>query len=145
MEKVQEIKIVSNVVEKNARCFFLETAPDMGDYVKILGRINNKRSVRYISKDYLLRVDQLDYFKLFIPEANNSGMFGETLTEPIVGEPNECSADTFLCGGMFDLRIEPENFAKYFKTKFFRALLGIKKTPHHCPPIVWETIPVQKL
>ena len=135
-------KIVSNVVEKMPDVF-LETAPDMGDYVKILGRINNKRSVRYISKDYLLRVDQLDYFKLFIPEANNSGMFGETLTEPIVGEPNECSADTFLCGGMFDLRIEPENFAKYFKTKFFRALLGIKKTTHHCPPIVWETIPVQ--
>ena len=135
-------KIVSNIIEK-IPTVFLDTLPSNGDYVKILGRIDNKRSSRFILRKYILPADQIDYFKLFIPEANNSGKFGERLTEPVVGEPNECSSDTFLCGGMFDSRIESENFKKYFQTKFFRALLGVKKTTQHCPPIVWETIPLQ--
>ena len=29
------------------------------------------------------------------------------------------------------------------KTKFFRALLGIKKVTQHCPPKVWSLIPLQ--
>ena len=31
----------------------------------------------------------------------------------------------------------------YLKTKFFRALLGIKKVTQHCPPSVWAMIPLQ--
>ena len=29
------------------------------------------------------------------------------------------------------------------KCKFFRALLGVKKVTPHCPPGVWEMIPLQ--
>ena len=29
------------------------------------------------------------------------------------------------------------------KTKFFRALLGVKKVTQHCPPPVWKMIPLQ--
>ena len=35
------------------------------------------------------------------------------------------------------------HFLKYFKTKFFRAMLGVKKVTHHCPPTVWKMIPLQ--
>ena len=28
-------------------------------------------------------------------------------------------------------------------TKFFRAMLGVKKVTQHCPPAVWAMIPVQ--
>lgn len=31
----------------------------------------------------------------------------------------------------------------YIKTKFFRALLGVKKVTQHCPPSVWSMIPLQ--
>ena len=62
---------------------------------------------------------------------------------PTLGEPGDCSADTFLCGGLFNSNVEPVNFLTYFKTRFFRALLGIKKTTQHCPPTVWESIPIQ--
>ena len=29
------------------------------------------------------------------------------------------------------------------KTKFFRALLGVRKVTQHCPPAVWSMIPLQ--
>ena len=29
------------------------------------------------------------------------------------------------------------------KSKFFRALLGVKKVTQHCPPSVWKMIPLQ--
>ena len=38
---------------------------------------------------------------------------------------------------------QPKNLAIYMKTKFFRALLGIKKVTQHCPPKVWSLIPLQ--
>ena len=36
-------------------------------------------------------------------------------------------------------------YCKYYKTKFFRALLGVKKVTQHCPPVVWEIIPLQDI
>ena len=85
----------------------------------------------------------LSKYTVFISEANNSGTYGETLTEPVIGYPGDCSSDTFLNAGPFDSEAESENFIKYIKTKFFRGLLGIKKVTQHCPPSVWSTIPLQ--
>ena len=91
----------------------------------------------------MIENDYIDTYNLFIPEANNSGVFGETLTEPLIGYPNEGAADTFLSAGTFSTEEEPKNFSKYIKTKFFRALLGVKKVTQHCPPAVWSMIPLQ--
>ena len=70
-------------------------------------------------------------------------MFGEALTEPVIGSPGEGSADTYLSAGRFNTRQEAENLNLYIKTKFLRALLGVKKVTHHCSPSVWEMIPLQ--
>lgn len=96
-----------------------------------------------IQRKFIVENEFIDSYKLFIPEANNSGKFGETLTLPIIGYPQDISSDTFLNGGQFSDKTEPRNFSKYFKTKFFRTLLGVKKSTQHCPPGVWQTIPVQ--
>ena len=135
-------KIVSSVIEKLPAAF-LESPQSGEEYVRILGRVAGQRSYRYILRKFLCETEQIDHYKLFIPEANCEGKYGEALTDPIIGYPKECSADTYLCGGSFDTEIEPINFEKYYKTKFFRALLGVKKTTHHSPPIVWGSIPLQ--
>ena len=36
--------------------------------------------------------------------------------------------DTFLQVGQFDNELEANNLLKYIKTKFFRAMVGVKKT-----------------
>ena len=135
-------KIVSSIMEKLPEVF-LKAPEDSSSYIKMYGRIDGKRSSRFIERRYLVENSSIDKFKVFIPEANNTGKFGETLSLPYVGLPCEGSADTYLCGGPFESKEECENFIKYFKTKFFRCLLGVKKATQHCPPGVWETIPVQ--
>lgn len=135
-------KILSSAMEKMPEVFIDKNDPDDDD-VRFLGRINNQRQYRYIKRKYLKGNEYLDAFKLFIPEANNSGKYGETLTEPIIGYPGVGSADTFLNAGPFETEIEPENMAKYYKTKFFRALLGVRKVTQHSPAPVWHTIPLQ--
>ena len=122
---------------------FLDKEPKDGDYVRFLGRIKNNRTYKWIKKSYLVDNKYINKYKLFIPEANNTGKFGETLTEPIVGFPGEGSSDTYLSAGPFNTIEEANNLMKYQKAKLFRALLGAKKVTQHCPPHVWKMIPLQ--
>ena len=135
-------KIVSSVMEK-LPAVFLDTPGIDGQYVKFLGRMKGQRAYKYIKLDYLVDNEFIHKYNLFIPEANNTGMYGETLTEPTIGHKLEGSSDTFLSAGPFDTVTEAENLARYMKTRFFRALLGIKKVTQHCPPPVWAMIPLQ--
>ena len=135
-------KIVSSVMEKLPDVF-LDEKPDFNAYVKLLGRSKNQRVWKWIKREYLEENAYLDSYNLLIPEANNSGKYGETLTEPSFAQPGEGSSDTFLCAGVFASREETINLAKYIKCKFFRALLGVKKVTQHCPPPVWAMIPLQ--
>ncbi len=135
-------KIVSSVIEK-LPTVFLEESNDDDIYIRFLGRVKNQRVYRFIKRKYVVENEYLDKYNLFLPEANNSGRFGEVLTEPIVGYPLDGSSDTFLSGGTFESEEEPNNFSRYIKTKFFRALLGAKKVTQHCPPSVWSMIPIQ--
>ena len=141
MGKGTGAKIVSSIMEKLTDVF---TDEETGaDDVRFLGRINGQRVWKWIKRNYLVTNEYLDTYNLLIPEANNSGKFGETLTEPSFAEPGEGSADTFLSAGIFHTKAETLIFAKYMKTKFFRALLGVKKVTQHCPPPVWAMVPLQ--
>ena len=135
-------KIVSSTMEKLSYAFLDEPSGNE-NYIKMIGRIRNKRAYKFIQRKFVESNAFVNKFKLFIPEANNSGKYGETLTEPTLGHPNEGTSDTFLCAGPFDTIEQPKNLAIYMKTKFFRALLGIKKVTQHCPPKVWSLIPIQ--
>ena len=135
-------KIVSSVMEKLPGVF-LSDSPATDGYVRILGRIKNQRVWKWIRRDYLEINKYLDSYNLLIPEANNSGKYGETLTEPSLGEPGDASTDTFLNAGSFETKYECICFISYMKTKFFRSLLGVKKVTQHCPPPVWRMIPLQ--
>ena len=135
-------KIVSNTVSKFADVFS-ETKPDE-DSARILARTSdNKRIYRFIKRKYLMSVPSLDTFNVFFPEGNATGEYGERLTLPTIGLPGDCVTDTYLSVGDFSSREEAENVVKYFQTRFFRALLGIKKVTQHCPPQVWEMVPLQ--
>ena len=135
-------KIVSSIMDKLPSVFHNDNPKD-GNYVRFLGRIKNNRVYKWIKSEYLEKNEYTMHYKLFIPEANNTGAFGETLTEPIIGFPGDGSADTYLSAGLFNSQKEAETLFTYMKTKFFRAMLGVKKVTQHCPPPVWEMIPLQ--
>ena len=138
-----KIKIVSKVMENLPAIFTTTSSVPEDEVVKFYGRVGGQRVHRYILRCFIQDNAYLDGYKLLIPEANNSGQYGEALAEPMIAAPGEGSTDTFLNAGPFESEAEVHNLAKYYKTKFFRALLGVKKATQHSPSQVWRTIPHQ--
>lgn len=99
------------------------------DDYRIHGLIKNKRVVRYIPNEALKKnINGAQSYKVLLPRANGSGVFGEVFSTPMIGTPMDITTDTFLEVGTFKNFDEANNLLKYIKTKFFRAMVGVKKT-----------------
>lgn len=123
---------------------FKESVPvDSYEYIRILGRQNNSRVCKYIRRDYINDVVNLDTYKLFIPKANGTGAFGETLTLPEICEPGIGATESFVGIGLFKNEKENLNALKYIKTKFARAMLGVVKVTQDLTPLKWKYVPLQ--
>lgn len=110
---------------------------------RFLCRINGKRSYRYVDRKYVQPNDFADKFNVAISQANGRGAFGEALSTPELLVAGDCTTDTYLSVGCFATAAEAENLAKYIRSKFARALLGVKKVTQNTPPAVWAYVPVQ--
>ena len=118
------------------------------DYM-VYGLLNSKRTIRYIpNNDLKKNLSGAKSWKVLIPRANGSGAFGEVFSTPIIGTPiigtpMMVCTDTFLQVGQFDNEIEAENLLKYVKSKYFRAMVGIKKTAVFNYKDCFEFVPLQ--
>ena len=141
-EKGTKDKILSSQLDEFSFAFNSEKQEDS---IKILGRLNNKRVYRWIKNEYVKEVgaDTLSHYKVFMAEGQGSGVYGETLSEPIIGEPETGQTDTFLTFGCFSNIENAKNLTKYLKTKFARALLGALKVTQHANAAVWKFVPLQ--
>ena len=90
-----------------------------------------------------LRHENLDKWKVLIGAASGAGVFGETISSPIITEPLQGYTQTYIGVGAFDTRTEATNLEKYFHTKFLRTLLGILKITQHNEIGTWRMIPLQ--
>lgn len=135
--------IVSNIFLKIPEAFLKEDPQNGFEYMQILGRIGNSREYRYIRTNYVIENEYIGKYKLFFPEANSSGQFGETLSSPEIGFPGQGATDTFINIGLFESEFEVKALKQYIKTKFMRALLGVRKATQHTPRSVWDCIPLQ--
>lgn len=133
----------SNVFERLPQIFYDEKPQDGAEYIQILGRENNERIYKYIRRDYINTVSNLNKYKIFLPKANGIGVLGEVLSAPILCEPMIGATETFLSIGAFEQRNEAEAALKYIKTKFARALLGVLKTTQDITPEKWKCVPLQ--
>lgn len=103
-----------------------------------------KRSKRYVNKDYpLTKTANLEKYKMFVARNQGSGIFGEIISLPIFAEPYEACTETFIEIGPFNTKEEMLNCFSYFKTKFFRAMLGVKKNDQGASRGVYQYIPIQ--
>lgn len=134
-------KIISKVVDL-LPTVFMDAPEATTTCVKFLAKTKVGRQFKYIRRDYLQDNPYLDTFNVLIPESNGSGAF-ETLVSPLIAAPGEGSADTFISIGVFATEMEAECLKKYIKTKFARALLGVKKVTQHNPKATWEYVPIQ--
>ena len=143
LSKGHPYDVSTNIFERLPQVFFNEKPADGNDYIRILGREKNARVMKYVRRDYIRNVENLDSFKIFLSKANGTGAFGETLTSPIIGEPSEGNTETFISMGNFNSETEAKALVKYISTKFVRALLGALKTTQDITPEKWKYVPQQ--
>lgn len=143
MSKGHADDLKSNVFDRLSNIFLQAPPNGRADYIKILGRENNKRVFRFIQRDYINQVVNLDCYKIFISRSNGAGKFGEVLSPPIIGEPAVGSTESFFSIGNFDTITESENCIKFVKTKFCRALLNVLKVTQDITPEKWKYVPLQ--
>jgi type II restriction enzyme len=116
-------------VKNNEGVRRISEAMEEKDDHRIIGLLKGKRVYRYIPNDELKKNRKgAESWKVFVPRANGSGAFGETFSTPMVGPPMLVCTDTFLQVGEFDEENEANSVLQYVKTKFFRAIVGVKKT-----------------
>ena len=142
----EEYELKSSTFEVLPYVFLDDEPQSSNDYYKILGLVSSKRCYKWIHKKYMVPryvVNNVDSYKVLLPESNGSGKFGETLSTPVVVAPGVSSTPTFIGIGNFTTQQEAENLLKYLSTKFARALLGVLKKTQHNPASVWAYIPIQ--
>lgn len=133
----------TNIFERLPQIFYDEKPQDGAEYIQILGRENNERVYKYVRRDYINTVSNLDKYKIFLPKANGVGALGEILSMPILSDPMIGATETFLSIGAFEQKAEAEAALKYIKTKFARVLLGVLKTTQDITPEKWKCVPLQ--
>lgn len=140
--KGHDFDIQSNAFSVFPEVFF-DAVPDSDNYIRILGREDNKRAWKYIKRKYVTSVSNLDLYKAFYAKATGTGQFGEALPDAIMGQPGDGATVTFLSMGSFKTSEEAYNCVKYTKTKFARTLLSVLKVTQDNTPNKWEYVPLQ--
>lgn len=133
----------TNIFGRLPQIFYDEKPNDGAEYIKILGREKNERVYKYIKREYVNDVINLDKYKILIPKANGMGAFGEVISAPVIQGKGIGHTETFLSIGIFDNMQEAQNAYKYIKSKFARALLGVLKTTQDITPDKWANVPMQ--
>ena len=143
LSKGHDYDMSSNIMNLIPAIFYDEKPNDERDYIEILGRVSNKRIYKYIRRDYVKNVDNLDFYKVYVAQANGSGEFGEAMSEPVVEGPGVGSTETFLSIGKFQTIEEAYAVEKFIKTKFARTLLSVLKVTQNGNKPVWKYVPLQ--
>ena len=118
------------------------------DDVRLFGLLDDvNRGYRYIARESLPKVSaNIDRYKLFVPKAWGnmaaSVGLGGSYSNICVAGPGDVCAETFIEFGPFASQEETVKVAKYFMTKFFRAMLFLAKTSQNTAKDKYRYVPL---
>ena len=136
--------VASSVFERYPEVFSDTKPSDDDDYIQIYGSQNGERTYKFIKRKYVAQHNNLDKWKVFVPGANGTGVIGEVVSTPVIGQPVVGHNQTFVSLGEFETEFEAESLLKYIKSKFGRIMLGIMKTTHNNQSKnTWSKVPMQ--
>ena len=133
--------VSSNIFERLPQVFFKDVPQDGKEYVRLLGRENNERTFKYIRKDYLNDVINLEKYKIVMSQADGAaGSIGHPIPARIIGTPSVLppktgTTESFISIGAFDTKDEAQHALKYIKTRITRTLLGVLKVTQAISPV----------
>lgn len=137
----RERRLQSNIFDKLS--IFTEKKISVHD-ITVYGVKKNNRVIRYTNNKFIDKESEnLDKWKVILPKSIGNGVFGETLSQPIILGPQEAYTYTFIGIGNFESQVEATNAFKYVKTKFARAMLNVLKVTQDNTPAKWEKVPLQ--
>lgn len=108
--------------------------------------VRGKRKVGYMSKSGLRKNTHLiEKWKVLIPEAyGERGAIPALVLGPatIAPPPSVCT-QTYLVAGPFEKEGAAESFRSYYKTRFFRFLVSLRKITQHALRSTYSWVPQQ--
>jgi type II restriction enzyme len=143
LSKGHAYDVSTNIFERLPQIFHNTKPIDGNDYIGIYGRTENDRAIMYVRRDYIKHVSNLDSYKLFLPKASGTGVFGEAITVPVIGDKAVGNTETFISIGNFEDKYQAENCKLYICSKFARTLLNVLKTTQDITPQKWTYVPLQ--
>ena len=141
--------VSTNIFERLPHIFSDVKPSNDKEYISVLGRYKNKRTVKYIKRNYIRPVVNLDNYKVFLSKADGAaGQIGNPIPAriigtPEIGVPGMGNTESFISIGKCKDEYEVNALFKYISTKFVRALLGALKTTQDITPEKWKFVPQQ--
>ena len=147
MAKVSDPRIMGGSFDRMP-LLFSEKKPEGNEYVRFYGLSQSKRCYRWLLREYVKPIENIEKYKVFVPKANGSGAIGEVVPtqligNPVVGNPLEGCTETFISIGNFKTRAEADACMEYIKSKFARVLLGVLKITQDNTAEKWKCVPLQ--
>lgn len=139
----------SNIFERLPQIFFENKPNDNFEYIKMFGRSENNRAYKWIRRDYVKNVNNLDKYKIVLAQADGAaGTIGNPIPARIIGNPViECpgigTTESFISIGAFETKKNSDAALKYIKTRFARTLISVLKVTQAIPPEKFRYVPLQ--
>lgn len=104
------------------------------------------RSVGYMKRvDIRKNADAIDKWKVLIPEAYGAGETfpHQILGKAIVAQPPSVCTQSYLIASPFTSERAAKSFASYYRTRFFRFLVSLRKITQHALRSTYTWVPQQ--
>jgi site-specific DNA-methyltransferase (adenine-specific) len=107
---------------------------------------SGKRSVGYVRRDLITKnSDLVKRWKVLVPEAGSDGgqrIPDSVLGKPLLSSPPSACTQSFLAFTV-DSKTEAESLESYYRTKFFRFLVSLRKMTQHALRSTYTWVPQQ--
>ena len=106
----------------------------------------NKRMVGYVERDAIRKnSDLIDAWKVLVPKAYGAGESypHQILGKEIVASPPSSCTQTYLTISPFKSEEEALSFASYYRTRFFRFLVSVRKITQDALKSTYTWVPKQ--
>lgn len=117
------------------------------DQLKLYLTVRGKRTVAWVDEDLVRKNRKLiPHWKVLVPEAygERGAIPAMVLGPPIVASPNSVCSQTYLAAGPFVSEDAAKSMVSFYRTRFFRFLVSLRKISQHALRSTYSWVPQQE-